>query len=116
MTDYPKTVPCPTCPWRRDSDPTGSAIPRFNIQLMRGLRNTVGPGDAFRPIMACHYSTECDERPCVGYLFRHGWSNLAVRVAIIQGRIDMGTLEARCAALDLWPTFHDMLAAYEAAT
>ncbi len=52
-----------------------------------GLLNTVGAGDAFRPIMACHGSTEENMRACNGYLARAGWSNLNVRLLLAHGKI-----------------------------
>lgn len=109
-------VPCPTCPWRRSSTVGGFDIPGFNLDKMRGLTCTVGDGsDAFRPIMACHYSPEGGEESCRGYLARHGWSNLSVRLAAIDGRIDLNAVEDACADLDLWPDFQTMLNAYEEA-
>lgn len=110
---YDRTSPCPTCPWRRSSTVGGYDIPGFDIDKMRRLANTVGPDDAFRPIMACHYSTFArDDYPCVGYLAVEGLSNLSVRLAAIQGRIDLEAIWANTEALDLWPDFATMLAAY----
>lgn len=108
-----RTFPCRTCPWRRSSTVGGADIPGFNIEMMRGLASTVGEGDAIRPIMACHYSPCGGEEPCVGYLARHGWSNLAVRLMVMRERIDMAAIEAACAGFDLWPDFAAMLQAYE---
>lgn len=108
-------VPCPTCPWRRSSTVGGFDIPGFDLDKMRGLRNTVGEGDAFRPIMACHYSPCGEETACVGYVAVEGYSNLAIRVADIQGRLDLAAIWAACDELDLWPSFVEMLAAYEEA-
>lgn len=108
-------VPCVTCPWRRSSTVGGADIPRFDIDMMRGLRNTVGDGDDFRPIMACHYSACGAETPCVGYVAQEGWSNLAVRLMALDGRIDIAAVLEACVELDLWPSFAEMLATYEAA-
>lgn len=107
-------VPCATCPWRRDSA-GGSAIPGFDIEKARGLANTVGHGDDFRPIMACHGSTEGDERPCVGYLAREGWTNHAVRVAAIDGRVPLDRIMDACDGIDLHDDFDSMLGALELA-
>jgi hypothetical protein len=112
---YPAVVPCPTCPWRRSSTVGGGEIPGFSLAKMQNLTCTVGAGDAFRPIMACHGSPEGGERPCVGYLARHGYSNLAVRWSAAEGRVDLPAIADACADLDLWPDFHTMLTAYEAA-
>ncbi len=108
-------IPCSTCPWRKSSAVGGTDIPGFNIDLMRRLQNTVGREDDFRPIMACHGSPKGAERPCVGYLARHGYSNLAVRVGIMEGRIDMNAVMDECEDLDLWEDFETMLEAYEEA-
>jgi hypothetical protein len=86
MTTAKKNLlPCPTCPWRVDQ--TAAAIPRYNHEKACGLMRTVGREDDFRPIMACHASTETDERACHGYLAREGWSNLNVRFLLFEGQI-----------------------------
>ncbi len=108
------TNPCPTCPWRRTSTVGGADIPGFDLAKMQNLACTVGEGDAFRVVMACHYSPEGDEYPCIGYVAVEGWSNLAVRLGVIQGRIPEGALDA-ADRHDMWPSFAAMLAAYEAA-
>lgn len=108
-------MPCPTCPWRLSSTEGGSDIPNFNIDLMRALRNTVGRGDDFRPIMSCHYSEEGEDYPCNGYVAVVGWSNLALRIMAMEGRLDIrGVMEA-CEGLELWDSFEEMLEAYEEA-
>lgn len=82
---------------------------------MRALANTVGDDDAFRPVMACHYSTEETEFTCNGYAAKEGQTNLALRVMAAQGRIDIISIREACATLDLWPSFAEMLEAYEEA-
>lgn len=108
-------TPCPTCPWRKSSTVGGADIPGFSIQLMRGLSNTVGAGDAFRNIMACHGSSCGAETPCAGYVAQEGWSNLSLRVLAMRGLVDIGATIDACEDLDLWPSFDAMLAAFEAA-
>jgi hypothetical protein len=93
----------------------GFDIPGFDIEKMRNLRNTVGEGDAIRTIMACHYSSEGEERYCIGYVAQEGWTNIAVRIACAYGRLNINAIDEACADLDLWPDFHSMLAAYEEA-
>lgn len=112
---WPTTTPCSTCPWRRSSTVGGADIPGFDLDLMRRLAACVGPGDDFRTVMACHGSTCGDDRPCVGYLAQEGYSNLAVRVMAMQGKVDLHAVVEACEGLDLWPSFAEMLAAYEAA-
>lgn len=108
-------TPCPTCPWRRSSTVGGGDIPGFDLDLMRRLANTVGEGDAFRPVMACHGSLEGADTACVGYLAVEGWSNLNVRIMAIDGRLDLNAVGRECEPLDLWPSFDAMLSAYEEA-
>jgi hypothetical protein len=108
------TAPCASCPWRLTSPEDGSGIPRFNLDLMRRLANTVGPGDAFRPIMACHGSACGAEVACRGYLQVEGWSNLSVRLALIDGAVSRADMDPE-PGLALWPDFASMLAAYEEA-
>lgn len=109
------TAPCPSCPWRKSSTAGGSDIPRFDLEKMRALRSTVGTGDDFRTVMACHYSTEDGEYPCAGYVYRHGYENINVRIMMLDGRLDHTAVEEACADLDLWSDFHSMLTAYEEA-
>lgn len=85
----------------------------FSIATMRNLGDTIGPGDDFRPIMACHGSAPGAETPCAGYLVVEGWSNLAVRMGVIEGRIDMSSVVEAAEGLDLWGSFDEMLEAYE---
>lgn len=93
----------------------GADIPGFNICLMRSLANTVGPGDAFRPIMACHYSEEGDDQVCIGYVAKEGWSNLSVRMMAMEGRLNIAAVLEAAQGLDLWSDFYAMLDAYEEA-
>lgn len=109
------TTPCATCPWRKSSTVGGSDIPHFDIDLMRKLSNTVGPGDDFRPVMACHGSACGAETPCVGYVAVEGWSNIRVRLLAMSDRIDIGGIMDACANLDLWSSFEEMLGVYELA-
>jgi hypothetical protein len=79
-------LPCKTCPWRVDQDST--VIPRYDHEKACRLLNTVGGGDAFRPIMACHNSTDTATIACKGYLAREGWSNINVRLLLRRGEIE----------------------------
>ncbi len=93
----------------------GADIPNFDLALMERLSNTVGEGDAFRPIMACHHSKPDDEFPCAGYLAVEGESNINVRLLASRGEIDMRAVRSATASMDLWPDFHTMLNAYREA-
>lgn len=116
MTRRQQYEPCPTCPWRRSSTVGGSDIPGFSLDMMRNLSNTVGNGDAFRPIMACHYSSPGKESVCKGYIAREGYGNLNVRVLAARKVIPMRDILSACENIDLWESFHDMLDAYVRAT
>lgn len=109
------TTPCPTCPWRKSSTVGGADIPGFSLEMMRGLANTVGDGDDFRPIMACHGSACGAEMICVGYAAIEGYTNLAVRMMALRGEVDLPAIWEACELLDLWPSFDEMLSAYEEA-
>ena len=78
-------LPCSTCPWRIGKDAT--TIPNYSHEKACGLMATVGRGDAFRTIMACHGSPVGEERACNGYLAREGWSNINVRLLLAKGKI-----------------------------
>lgn len=79
-----KLTPCSTCPWRVDQD--ASTIPRYSQEKAEGLLDTVGEGDAFRKVMACHHSTDEKMVPCRGYLAQEGWRNITVRLLVAQNQ------------------------------
>lgn len=107
--------PCVTCPWRKSSTVGGTDIPGFSLELMRRLSNTVGPGDAFRTIMACHHSKPGKDVACKGYIAREGYSNINARVLAARGIIPMTDIIAACKGIPLWRSFTAMLKAYESA-
>lgn len=100
-------APCPTCPWRRGS--SADDIPNFDLAKARNLSCTVGDGDAFRTIMACHHSPEGGETSCRGYIAKEGWSNLSVRMAAIEGRIDIDSIVEASLDIDMFESFEEML-------
>ena len=110
--------PCPTCPWRKDSAKGGVEIPGFSMELMHRLANTVperGSRQVFpRTIMACHQSKTGAEYACAGYIAQEGDTNLTVRL-MGQEAIDVEAVQAACGDIELYPSFYDMLDAYEAA-
>lgn len=81
-------LPCKTCPWRVDTDVW--AIPGYAPDKAARLVRTasLGEGDAFQPIMACHNSTDSKMYACKGYLAQEGWNNLNVRLLLARGNID----------------------------
>lgn len=105
------SVPCATCPWRVGSDPAD--IPRFCITKARNLRHTVGPGDGFRTVMACHGSVDDGETPCIGYVAVEGYSNLNVRIMALRGSLDLPAIWEAAEGLDLYQSFDEMLANLE---
>lgn len=112
-------VPCSTCPWRRTSTVGGADIDDFALDMMRDLAGCCGPGDDFRPIMACHSSgrTPGDpERPCIGYVYVEGHSNLNMRLYAIKHETDWQGIQEASSRLDLWGSFDEMLTAYEQAS
>lgn len=111
--------PCPTCPWRKESTVGGADITGFSIVKMRRLLDTVplsgSSHDGFYKVMACHHSKEGLEYACAGYIAQHGFQNINVRLLAAQGRIDINKIVDNCSELNLYPNFHEMLAAYERA-
>jgi hypothetical protein len=107
--------PCPGCPWRKSVKPGGTEIPGFSLAKMRGLRNTVGKGDALRSIMACHHSKPGAEFACRGYVAVEGWTNINVRILASKGELPVREIEQACKGIELWPSFGEMLEAYEEA-
>lgn len=109
MTDG--LLPCATCPWRVDKG--ANTIPRYNHELACALRKTVGEGDAFRTIMACHHSQEGQEIACNGYLATVGWTNINVRLLARKGKVpnpDSVANACESAGIQLHETFEEMLA------
>jgi hypothetical protein len=85
MDEKTSLLPCATCPWRVDKG--ADTIPGYVQKKALALRNTVGDGDAFRTVMACHHSTEDAPISCRGYLAQIGWSNITVRMFLAHGNI-----------------------------
>lgn len=106
-------APCSSCPWRKSNPTDGSAIPNFDLDMMRGLRSTVGDEDGFRKVMQCHTTTGKRPVVCRGYGAIEGWKNLNVRLMAAHGDVDLAGIQRAGARLDLWPSFHEMLAAFE---
>ena len=90
---------CAECPWKRDV-PVG----KFPPERYEALRHTCREG-GIRPVFACHMSPEGGERACAGMLLVHGTDNNLVRVAILQGRLDLGAVRADG---PLYGSFHEM--------
>lgn len=109
-------APCPSCPWRREANPSGENIPGFNLEQMRRLENTVSAdgNDGFFPIMACHASEEGSDSPCFGYVIQEGHNNINVRLLATQNR-SVHTAMTVPSTWDLYDSYAEMREAIEAA-
>lgn len=86
MAKRRRLLPCASCPWRVGA--TAKDIPNYDHDKACDLLlSTVGDGDAFRNVMACHGSTEDAPLTCLGYLARKGHSNLRVRLMLARGKL-----------------------------
>lgn len=84
------TVTCDECPFLK-SVPVG----HFPPERFESLAGTSLGEDGWKPIFACHKSTEGSDVACVGYVLSDGGhTNFAVRIAAIQGRFDPGALRS----------------------
>jgi len=88
-TRFARATPCDECPWRRDV-----ATGRFPPERYENMQSTIGTEDGIRPIFACHKSPEGLEYACAGYLLVEGLSNIAVRIASCQRRMDVRALHS----------------------
>jgi hypothetical protein len=87
-------------------------IPGYCQKKAEGLLGTIGQGDAFRQIMACHNSTDKKMIPCKGYLAQEGWSNINVRLLAMRGNIpNPGAVANACYedGLELEPDYATVL-------
>lgn len=85
--------PCGDCPWRRDSTP-GQFPPERYDALLSTCRGPGGGNAEFgAALFACHKTPDGRETACAGFLAVEGWSNLSVRMAVIDGRLDPAALE-----------------------
>lgn len=109
--------PCKTCPWRKSSKVGGEPIPNFDMELMRGLANTVPPrgseDDGFFSVMACHSFKVEDRVPCKGYIASVGDMNINVRIMASMKQIDFAEIIKEADGIDLYEDFYTMLDDYE---
>lgn len=106
--------PCKNCPWKRSSNPSGSDIPNFSMELMEGLKSTVP--DPFNPletrVFACHDSKEGKDKVCAGYLARGGTDNIHVRLMAMNEEVNIYILAEEASKEDLFDSFNEMLETY----
>lgn len=79
-TDY-RTEPCPRCPWRVDAP-----LNAFPPQVFRDSARTTY--DLATHTFGCHGSSRSAPQICAGFLLRGASDNLAIRMAVVDGRID----------------------------
>lgn len=85
---------CRKCPWKTSTDPHD--IPNgYSERKHANLSATVAEPGTLRTdgplrIMACHETPLTKELPCIGWLTNQmgPGNNLALRLAVIRGRID----------------------------
>lgn len=80
--------PCEECPWRRDA-PVGA----FPAEAYRHSARTAF--DASPEKFSCHMSGTDKPQTCAGFLLSNSANNLAVRLAIARGQIDLSKVSAR---------------------
>lgn len=83
--------PCDECPWRRDQPP--GRFPARRYEALRATSATrAGSAPLGAPLFACHKTTEGREIACAGWLATEGHGHVGVRLAVVQGRLDVGVL------------------------
>lgn len=110
MREACSLLPCATCPWRIEKGV--DTIPLYSQEKALALRNTVGDGDALRPIMACHHSTTDKPISCRGYLAQVGWTNINVRLFLAKGKLphlDRIVVACKSAGIKLHRNYGEMM-------
>ena len=79
-----RRTPCQTCPWRLD------AVGEFPAAAFRHSANTAY--DMATHTFACHASGTAKPALCAGFLLRGADHNLAVRLMLIRGTLDLSTV------------------------
>ncbi|PZR93585.1 MAG: hypothetical protein DI537_10430 [Stutzerimonas stutzeri] len=79
--DVVRRKPCDECPWRKDA-PVGA----FPAEAFRHSAVTAHDMSSHR--FSCHMSGAGKPATCAGFLLRGAENNLAIRVAIMEGRLD----------------------------
>lgn len=101
---------CPTCPWKVGADV--NLIPNYRPDMHAKLTCTIAsdervplPGATLR-LMACHYSTERKNKPCVGWLHHQigVGNNIGVRLAVMNSQLPVPKVEG-----DQYETFEETL-------
>ncbi|NUB11622.1 hypothetical protein GAY28_02195 [Azospirillum brasilense] len=93
--------PCPHCPWRKDQ-PTG----RFPADAFRHSAETAHDMSTHR--FGCHMSGTSQPETCAGFLLSGAQHNLAVRLDLMRGQIDMDEVTS---AVPLYESYREMAVA-----
>lgn len=88
-TSFSLKSPCYNCPWRKDK--TVAPAEMFPKDRYESMQECVKQGLG-KPIFACHNTPEEKPKACAGYLIVEGAVNFSVRIAIIQGRLNLEEL------------------------
>ncbi|MFC6094859.1 DUF6283 family protein [Saccharothrix lopnurensis] len=93
-----RTEPCPRCPWRLDAP-----LHTFPPQVFRDSARTTYDLDTHT--FGCHGSPRSAPQTCAGFLLRGASDNLAIRMALVHGRIDPDTITS---PVELYPDYRAM--------
>jgi len=94
-----RSSPCAECPWRRDA-PIGA----FPVEAYQHSARTCY--DMAGHMFACHMAGATKPQTCAGFLLSRGAAhNLAVRMAMIEGRLD---LDAVASDVPLYASYQEM--------
>ncbi|MCP2323632.1 hypothetical protein HDA40_002139 [Hamadaea flava] len=85
----PESVPCASCPWRRDNRPTLTGRQVLALRDSCGARGDEAGLSA--PMVACVMGEQ--QRPCAGWLAAHGVEHLGVRFLAATGKIPAAALK-----------------------
>lgn len=104
--------PCGRCPWRRDVPPGEFSLERFLALWKTSHQPPVydRPEEVEQqPMFACHKTPEGQERACAGWLAVAGWSNIAVRIAVLFCTLPREALQPGRDWPELFESFEEMV-------
>jgi Family of unknown function (DUF6283) len=108
VSEFPRRrFPCGECPWRRDT-PAGA----FPASRYDELRATSDQSSLSAPLFGCHKGepgTNAD-LACAGWLAVAGAEHLAVRVAVLTGRLEPEDLRPGAGWPELFGSYAEMAA------
>jgi hypothetical protein len=102
--------PCDECPWRRDVAPGQFPACRYDaLRVTAGRPGAEAPLHA--PMFACHKTPDGKPRACASWLAVVGGEHLAVRLAVVMGRLPHAALARRPDWPQLYATYAEMAVA-----